>query len=294
MKTSLQSKSISFLLRLLNVKKTVERQSAKPIIRRSKKGFTPKKLHNQYSVNEQIIHNKAVTTFEKKDTVSKKHLLFFHGGAYLFEAAAIHWNFAQKLVDKSNCRLTMIDYPLAPEHDYRATYGMVTDTYTALLTQYPNDEFVFIGDSAGAGLAMGLYQKLVDQQHPQIPTQLILLSPWLDLTLSHPDNKSLESSDHILTLRMLQNAAERYANGGDQEHYWLSPINGRLDDFPPTIIFYGSEELFYNDCQKLERMVSENGNFVFKFYPGMQHDWPMFPIPESTRVVEDIIGFMGD
>src|SRR3712207_7656426 len=42
------------------------------------------------------------------------------------------------------------------------------------------------GDSAGGGLALGLAQTLRDQGLPQ-PRRLLLVSPWLDLTLGNPD-----------------------------------------------------------------------------------------------------------
>ena len=110
--------------------------------------------------------------------------------------------------------------------------------------------------------------------------------------MSNPEVKPLEDSDYILTIQMLKRAGLKYARDAAQEQYLLSPINGSFKKLPPTIVFYGTNELFYADCIKLKGMVSSNKNFIFKEYKKMQHDWAIFPVPESDRVVEEICIFM--
>lgn len=292
-KPSFRARLISSILKLLNVKKQLEKQVINNRLNKTKKEFVPKKIMQQYSVVNRTVDTKSVATFETKQGGTNTHLILLHGGAYLFEAGMIHWTFAQKIVDKINCKMTLIDYPLAPEHDYKMTYAMVQKSYQTLTEQYPNDDFMLIGDSAGAGLAMGFYQQLQIEKVEKLPSKIILLSPWLDLTMTNPEAKKYESTDYLLTIKMLQTAASYYAKGDDQSQYLLSPINGDLTNFPPTYIFYSDTELFCADCRKLRSMVRDNRNFVFNEYHKMQHDWAMFPISESNRVVEEICGFIG-
>ena len=189
--------------------------------------------------------------------------------------------------------MTHIDYPLAPDHNYKETYKMVSGAYEMLIKQYPLDNFIFMGDSAGGGLALGFAQKLINDKHNRLPVKLVLLSPWLDLTMCNPAIKTLEKSDHILTLKMLQHAGMQYSNGDQQEQYLLSPINGNLTNLPKTIVFYGTEELFYADCIKLKSLTdSSKQNFIFREYQKMQHDWVIFPIPESKQAISEICGFI--
>jgi acetyl esterase/lipase len=56
---------------------------------------------------------------------------------------------------------------------------------------------VLIGDSAGAGLALAAAQRLRDRTGAQ-PSRIVLISPWLDLTMSHPDQAALEADDPVL------------------------------------------------------------------------------------------------
>ena len=128
-----------------------------------------------------------------------------------------------------------------------------------LCKQYPADHFVFMGDSAGGGLALAFAQKLAKERHHRLPVRLVLLSPWLDLSLSNPAIKDLERSDHLLTVGMLKHAATLYSKGDDMDNHLLSPINGAFEDLPPTLVFYGTGELFSADCRKL-RAMTENTN----------------------------------
>jgi acetyl esterase/lipase len=122
---------------------------------------------------------------------------------------------------------------------------------------------------------------------------MILLSPWLDLTMSNPAIKELERSDHILTVKMLKHAAMLYSNGDQQDQYLLSPINGEFTDLPITLVFNGTEELFYADCVKLKAITESNSqSFIFREYRKMQHDWALFPIPERKQLANEVCDFI--
>ncbi len=292
MPPSLLSRLIASMLKMVNFKRLLE-QMAHRKIARSAKGFVPARINKKYAVATRKVQGKEITTLERRDKAANDHLAFFHGGAYIFEAAPYHWRFAQKIMDQHFCKATLVDYPLAPEHSYRDTFDMVEEAWDLLFREYPGDRFFFLGDSAGGGLALAFAQKLAQESPAKLPAGLILLSPWLDLTMSNPGVKELERSDVILSTGMLRHAGSLYARGDDQHHYLLSPINGPFEGLPMTIVFYGTEELFYADCLKMKSIVSPLGpRFLFREYPGMQHDWALLPLPESGLVVEEICSFL--
>lgn len=288
MQPSLRSRLIARMLKIIGFKHLVEKMARNPPAR-SRKGFVPAGIKRKYSVAIRKVRGKELATMEHAGQVTKDHIVFFHGGAYIFEAAPFHWKLAQKIVEKSFCRMTLVDYPLAPEHHYRDTFEMVEEAWELLIREYPGDRFWFMGDSAGGGLALALAQRLAKDSL----AGLILLSPWLDLSMSNPAVKDLEKSDYILSPGMLRQAGSLYANGDDPGQYLLSPINGAFEDLPKTLVCYGTEELFYADCLRLRSIVSPHGvRFLFSEYKGMQHDWALFPIPESARVVDEICSFL--
>lgn len=294
MSPSLQSQVFTWILKVFNFKKKVENKAYK-LNSRSRKSFVPPRIKRSYLISTRKFGAKEIATFERKEKVEKNHIIFFHGGAYIFEASPNHWKLAEEIVKGSFCRMTLVDYPLAPEYDYKETFEMVSGAYEMLIKQYPGDNFILMGDSAGGGLALAFNQKLIKEKHEELPVKMILLSPWLDITMSNSNIKNLEASDYILTVNMLRNAGMKYSNGDDQDQYLLSPINGELKDIPRTMVFFGTEELFHADCIRLKSMIDfDTQSIVFREYQKMQHDWAIFPLPESKQVVNEICEFIND
>ena len=50
------------------------------------------------------------------------HVLYLHGGGYVFETVPAHWQLLSTLINRSDVTATVPLYPLAPEHTSRDTY----------------------------------------------------------------------------------------------------------------------------------------------------------------------------
>jgi acetyl esterase/lipase len=287
---SVQAKFITFILRLSNANKMVEKSFLNPA--RSTKPLVTKYLRRSFNVSEFQVLGKSVVTIQPKTQVTNMHVLYFHGGAYLLEGNSMHWKIVETVVNKANCKVSYIDYPLAPECTYKITFDMVQQSFDRLTQQYPNDRFMLMGDSAGGGLALAFAQKLANENAVVQPVKNILFSPWLDLSMQNPEIKKQESLDKLLPLQGLIEAGKKYAGGDDVNNYLLSPINGNMAGIGETIIFYGTHELFYPDCKKMKDKTISLGNFTFHEFHEMQHDWVILPIPEAKEALNIAIEFI--
>ena len=287
---SIQAKFIEFVFRIIGFKSIIQRMAIKPA--RSKQ-FVPQDFINKFYVKTQTIDSKLIATIKNRNSTPKLHLIYLHGGAYVFEMSGLHWTLIDKLLNKIDCRITVIDYPLAPEANYKDTFQMLSDSYQYLIQQYPSDKFIFMGDSAGGGLALAFTQKLLNENFATIPEKLVLVSPWIDLALENPDINIYEKQDIQLSKQFLNDCADKYSNGTDKKVYLLSPINGNFKNLPSTIVFYGTHELFFPDIREF-RSKAEKENLQIKFneYENMQHDWILFPIPEAEKTLKDICDFI--
>jgi len=289
---SVQAKFITFFMGIINAKKWVEKSFQHPS--RSKKLLISKRLMTNYNVAEFVVMNKSVITLQPKTNSTHTHILFFHGGAYLLEGSAMHWKVVENVVNKTNCKVSYIDYPLAPECTYKTTFDMVQQSFDKLIKKYPDDRFMLMGDSAGGGLALAFAQKLLNENAAIQPIKNILFSPWLDLAMQHPEIKQQENVDKILPLQGLIDAGKKYAGNDDVSNFLLSPIHGKFEGLGLTLIIYGTHELFYPDCKLLAEKVKTYGNFSFNEFHEMQHDWIIFPIPEATEALNLAIEFIND
>ena len=64
---------------------------------------------------------------------------------------------------------------------------------------------------------------------------LVLLSPWLDLTISNPDVPAVEVRDPWLASTGLRVAGLTWAGGDDPTQPRLSPLNGELAGLAPPL-----------------------------------------------------------
>ncbi len=288
---SVQARAIESAFKLFGFHRIIRKQMKDP--GRSTKEFVPKKIDKKYMVARQSIHNREVITFDRDFKKQNRHIVFFHGGGYIFEIASMHWELLDRLADSTKSRMTVINFPLAPESTYRETFEMIFQTYDFLVKNYPKDEFVFMGDSAGGGLALAAVQELVNRDCESLPKQVVLLSPFMDLTLKNIDFEEGLKVDVLLDYEFLHYCADAYAGGDEKKLPWLSPLYGNLNNLPNTAVFYGTHELFMVDCLKLKGLVKRtNSRFHFKEYKNMPHDWGILPIPERDRLISDIHQFL--
>lgn len=140
---------------------------------------------------------------------------------------SFQFQMADEVARLTGARIVMPMYPPAPEHKYQEAYSDVLATYAGLAADTDPADLTLLGDSAGGGLALGLTQVLEANHLPQ-PGNIILLSPWLDLTMSNPGIPNIESVDPTLGALGLIEMGRAWAGATDPKDPRLSPINGSM------------------------------------------------------------------
>ena len=223
------------------------------------------------------------------------HLIYLHGGAYVLgkEGMENRERLIDLLIQNTKAKVTFFDYPVAPESQYEETLEAMDNAYHYLLNKYPNDRFMFVGDSAGGGLALAFSQMIKDDSIKQ-PEKLILYSPWLDLSMTNPAIDPLESEDMLLSKDALIDAATKYAGSSNElKNRYVSPIYGEFNNLGEILMFYGTHELFYADALELETTaVEHNYDITFNYYVEMQHVWVLMPIAEADQALQESYNFI--
>jgi acetyl esterase/lipase len=230
--------------------------------------------------------------FSSASKPTDTQVLFIHGGSYVHEASALHAPFFEKVLRNANATITMPVYALAPEHGYRVAYKQVLDVYLELRAAHPDSPIVLMGGSAGGGFALGFAQSLVEQGLPQ-PDRIVLISPWLDLTLTNPEIPAIDATDVLLDRKALVPNGLAWADGDDPQSYRLSPINGSLVGLAPTTVLAGTNDILYPDAQRLEVRAKKAGlDFELVSFSGANHVFAMSSGAsgdEARSIVEKLI-----
>ncbi|MCO5163311.1 MAG: alpha/beta hydrolase [Mesorhizobium sp.] len=227
------------------------------------------------------------------DTSGDRRILYLHGGAYVFEITPFHWRLIGEMAERLKARITVPIYPIAPEHRFEDMFGMVAETYRALLDETPAEEIVFMGDSAGGNMAVVLTMMAAEDGLP-LPARHVLISPGLDMTLENPDVAQAARLDPWLDIEGGLEAIRHYAPHLDRADWRISPIKGDLSVLPPTLILAGERDMLTLDTIRFAEMARAAGVDVdLVVEPGMMHVWPLIDMPEARQARDRIVAWLG-
>lgn len=248
-----------------------------------------KSIRKKQTVLTETYHGRTIWTLTPVNIQTDRIILFFHGGAYYANITKHHWRFIERLLISTNAGIIVPDYPLAPESTCSDVYRFLDGVYSKLISDHPEKQIVLMGDSAGGGLALGYAQKVRNDNIRQ-PDQIILISPWLDVSMTNPEIPGVEKSDKILSIAGLKIAGKKYAGNLKVTDYRVSPLYGEFSGLGKISVFIGTNELFIADARKLKKFMDErNIEFTYHEYPGMFHDWVIFPdLKETKDVIQKI------
>ncbi|WP_320671255.1 alpha/beta hydrolase [Patulibacter defluvii] len=203
-------------------------------------------------------------------------VLYLHGGGYTTGSLVTHRPLAATLAHGAGAPVHLLDYRLAPEHPFPAALDDAEAAYRELLERgIPATGIAVAGDSAGAGLAMALLDRLRAAGTP-LPAVAGLISPWLDLTLSGPTITAYAERDPLLNVRWLSACADAYAGGGRLDQPGLSPLAIDLDGLPPIVIQAGADDVLVSDADRFVERARAAGHPVeYRRFAGLWHDFQL-------------------
>ncbi|ATO19013.1 esterase [Acinetobacter sp. LoGeW2-3] len=233
---------------------------------------------------------------EIKPQQEATQLIFhIHGGAFYLGSMKTHRAFMTQIAARTQMQVLHVDYPLAPEAPYPAALDAVFDIYMQLLDQgVQAKDIILSGDSCGANLALSLALKIQKLELPQ-PSGLILLSPFVDLTLTSESLRYNQAHDALLSIETLESGIQYYVPSSfDPSDPEISPYFADLSGLPPMHIQVGSKEILLDDAQRLRDKAEAAGVEVeFKLYTGMWHNFQMFSawFDEAKQSLADLADF---
>ncbi|MFH8573973.1 alpha/beta hydrolase fold domain-containing protein [Streptomyces sp. NPDC017993] len=224
----------------------------------------------------------------KGDRNPQAEVLYLHGGAYIEEIGSNHWSLIEQLTRDVPARVTVPIYPLAP----RGTATSVLPKITALaatLTERASGPTFFMGDSAGGGMALAIAQRL-RETGGRLPDRLVLIAPWLDITLGHPAVPDIEPHDPLLAAEPLRFAGALWAGGLDPADPVVSPVNGEMSGLPRTTVFIGTRDILSAETHRFRDLARAAGvEMDLHEAAGDVHAYPLWPTAEAMRARQQIV-----
>jgi acetyl esterase/lipase len=293
---SLKSHVVSFVLRHSRKQAFASPENLQRWIaaaRKTENHQPPASLHQRLDIQTHTVDGFPVYEIAPRDG-EQKRILYLHGGAYVFEITPYHWHLIAEMADRLGYGITVPIYPIAPEHDFHAMFGMVRDVYRQMLEETEAEDIVFMGDSAGGNMAVVLTMMAAEDGLP-LPWRHVLISPGLDVSLTNPAVFEAERNDPWLGIAGGREAIRLYSAGIDPSDWHISPVYGDLSVLPRTLLLTGSRDLLTPDNLIFAEKARAAGVEIDLVYEeGMFHVWPLIDMPEARRARERIVAFLGE
>lgn len=180
-----------------------------------------------------------------------------HGGGFRNGVPEMEAPYAERLMRATEVEVVLPEYGLASEHPFPVGLNDAWAALQAYATLAPELPLIVSGQSAGGGLAASL--AVLAAQNRLALAGLVLIAPWLDLTVAAPSYGANRASDPLFSAESAARAAGLYLQGADPRHPLASPLFAPAAGLPPTFIAVGTGEVLYDDAVRFHERLGEAG-----------------------------------
>lgn len=288
--------SLSLRARLLQriIPKVMPSADQSPEEQRAKLSRTLGLPNRRVDVVDLQVGGVPVTRVTPKGAARRRHLLHVHGGGFVVGTTRGFVGYLSELALQADAIVTSVDYRLAPEHPYPAAIDDCLAAYRALIDEVAPESLAVIGESAGGNAALATIVRARDEGWA-LPAAAVLLSPWVDLTLSGDSISRNQSTDLMLEPGLFTGWRDAYVGERDASDPGISPLFAELSGLPPLHVQATTAEVLEDDARRLAERAEAAGVDVEL----VMHDelWHIFQtqaplLPEARAAMGQIVTFI--
>lgn len=224
-----------------------------------------------------------------------KVLLYLHGGGYAVGSMQTHRALVAEIARRAGICALIPEYRLAPEFPFPAAMNDALRCYEWLLeTGHDPSHIVLAGDSAGGGLALACLLAVREKGLP-MPACQVLISPWVDLTVSRPSIYAHMERTPMFYLREMKTWARNYAGDLPKDHPMVSPLYADLRGLPPMLLQMSDMEVLTDEDMELAERARAAGVAVdHQISHGLMHVWHIYwrYLEQSRDAIGKVVDFI--
>lgn len=256
----------------------------------------PAKLLRGVAWREMQVAGMQVFSWNETGEKTQKVVVYLHGGGYVSRASKLHYLMVNRIVKAAGARAVFPTYGLGPAYNITTELPKLLRLYQNILAEHGAEQIILMGDSAGGGLVMSLLQGIKTAEL-EMPAQAILLSPWVNLAMDHPQTPYYDAVEPMINLAGALRAAQCWVpRGMSLSDPLVSPVNlsaVAMRNYPKITIFTGLHEMLYPDIRDFhQKLVAAGVAAELRVAPRMIHVYPIFPTAEGRAARAEIIALV--
>lgn len=221
-------------------------------------------------------------------------ILYLHGGGFFLGGLDTHLHVVVALARRTGLPVVHVEYRQHPDATVDESIADCVRAYQWLLDQGAEPaKTVVAGDSAGGFLAFAT-TLAAQAQGLGVPAGVVGISPLLELDnerrAGHPNFAADRMGIGVALPMLVECVGPRTSDG-----HALSPVNGTLEKFPPSLIVAAESEALRCDAERMHEVLTGLGrSCTLRVWPGQLHAFPAFLpfLPESREARDCIVAFI--
>ena len=208
-----------------------------------------------------------------KGSAEDRVIFSVHGGGGVSGSIYTHRKLFGHLAKAVGARALLTEYRQA---QHPVPLEDTTAAYRWLLAQGVDARHIaVVGDSLGGNLSISTLLRPRELGLPAAAA-LMLLSPWVDLTVSNETFETNRESEAFFYKEVVGALAAVYLGGADPKDPLASPVYADLRGLPPTYIQVGGDETLLGESLQFEENARKAGVDVqVEVFPGQLHTFQM-------------------
>jgi acetyl esterase/lipase len=241
----------------------------------------------------------VVTPKEINQRFADRFFVHVHGGAFVFGGGDSALREAVWIAHGVGVKVVSVDYRRPPLHPFPVPIEDVIAVWQEVTKDQGAAGTALVGTSAGGNITLATVLKLKELGQP-LPGAVFAGTPAVDLENKSDTYYTLEGLDPLGKREpFLEATFELYASGEDRSNPLLSPVNGDLGGFSPTILISGTRDLLLSDTVRMHRALREAGvEADLHVYDGQSHADYMQNligyVPESEDAQRELFEFFDE
>lgn len=232
-------------------------------------------------------------------------ILYFHGGGFVTESVESYNRVCWNLARHTNHVVVSVDYPLAPERRFPASfdacYAVAKAVFTdkTLLNAAP-ERIVIMGDSAGGNLTAAVCQKARDTGDFK-PAAQILIYPCVNN--NYEENNGFASvmengDEYLLTRHNMVDYLNYYQSSeADRENPYFAPLVAKdFSNLPRALVITGEFDPLRDEGEEYARRMAQAGTEVehHRIADGVHGFFLLEPLYPAVRETYELLNrFLG-